>query len=166
MGGIGMSIRNHVIQHFLVHCIPGNACKQEGFAIDLVFGEGIGMTGKASFATAQSANPVLCLLKGSRLGSVLFSPDIMRVRKFGHGVECDNLKGSLFVVVRNEEGQAWEVSSGCERGESAEQKAAGVTSVEPHRGRSIVLCFTGVDLSVCGRGFDKLVGGFVTLVSD
>ena len=132
VGGIGTSIHNHAIQHFLVHCIPCCVCEQENF-FDLVFEQGTDMAGKGNFSTAQSAKHVLRFGKGCGLGPVLFGPNAMRVRKSGHGVECNNLKWLLFVVVRNEEGQAWKVSSSCERGESAEQNTAGVTLVKPHR---------------------------------
>ena len=47
------------------------------------------------------------------------------------------------------------------REESAEQRAAGVTSVKRHRRKPIVLHFAKVDLPVCWRSFDRLVGEFV-----
>mgnify|MGYP007080409447 CR=1 FL=1 len=47
----------------------------------------------------------------------------------------------------------------CERSEGVEQSTVGTTRVHPHRGVSIVLGFTEVDLSVRGSFFDVHVGG-------
>ena len=85
MGGIGSSIRHHIIHHVLFHFIPGDMHQIENFG-DLVFGMRIIVASATGCSTSRAAKPVLGFFKGSMCRPVLFSPDVVRIRKGGHGV--------------------------------------------------------------------------------
>ena len=85
MGGIGSSIRHHIIHHVLFHFIPGDMRQIENFC-DLVFGMRIIVASTTGCSTVKAGKSVLGFFKGSRLWPMSFSPDVVRIRKCDHGV--------------------------------------------------------------------------------
>jgi len=102
MSGIGASVCDQVIQHFLLQFGPDGVGKHKK-VLDLGLGMGKGMTSSSSNAAAKPSKKVLCLRKVCELLPVLDSHNIVRIRKevVRHCVGHKHWKILLLVIVRN-----------------------------------------------------------------
>jgi len=86
IGDIDMSICNQIIQHFLFHFRPDRVSKHANF-LNHILGVHVCIANSSIVAATKFCKKLLCVRKINGLSPMLWTPDVVGIRKkAGHGV--------------------------------------------------------------------------------